>query len=228
MMHLAEYRDRREAGVKLAEALAVYSQKKNTIVLALPRGGVPVAKEIATRLNLPLDLMLVRKLGVPGYVEIAVGAIADGPVVFLDQAYIDQMALSPETVNALIARETAELARRNALYRQGRPPPDIEGKTVLLVDDGVATGADMRAAARAVRARKAAKIIIAVPVAPAASLEALEEEADVVVCPMVPDLFFAVAQAYENFAQVRDAEVLAILGESEARDIWQGSSSEDS
>ena len=217
-MHLAEYRDRRDAGVKLAQALAVYSQKKNTIVLALPRGGVPVAQEIATRLHLPLDLMLVRKLGVPGYEEIAVGAIADGSVVFLDQAYIAQMALSQGTVDALIARETAELERRNALYRQGRPPPDVEGRTVILVDDGVATGADMRAAARSVRARKASKIVIAIPVAPATSLEALEEEADVVICPLVPDLFFAVAQAYESFRQVRDAEVLSILSGAQAPD----------
>jgi len=210
----ARYADRCEAGKKLAERLAHYQGKKDAVVLALPRGGVAVACVIAKALGLPLDLMLVRKLGVPGDEEFAMGAIAMGDVCFLNDETVRLVRLPPEAVQAVIARETKELMRRNEVYRGGAPAPDVVGKTVLLVDDGMATGADMRVAARAARQCGAARVVVAVPVSSDTARDALMHEADEVVCLHVPQLFPGVGAFYQDFRQMADDDVLLLLAEA--------------
>lgn len=200
--------DRQDAGRKLAQALESYAHRDDVILLALPRGGVPVGHVIADQLGLPLDLMLVRKLGLPGNEELAMGAVAMGSTLILNRSVVAHCSLSQESVENVIARERAELDRRNALYRQGRTTPQVTGKTVILVDDGVATGADMRAAIHAVRQWGAPKVIVAVPAAPAEILLLLQQEADRVLCLSTPAPFFAVAQSYERFEQLTDEDVL--------------------
>lgn len=205
------FHDRTDAGKRLAEALSHYKGKPDAIVLALPRGGVPVAYEIAQALHLPLDLMLVRKLGVPGHEELAMGAIANGNIQVLNEDIVQGMSIPDAVIADVTAREHAELERRNKAYRHGAPPPHLEAHTVILVDDGCATGANMRAAVQAVAKQHAARIVVAVPVASDSAYETLREVADEVVCLDIPEPFFGVGRFYYDFSQTSDAEVKSLL-----------------
>ncbi len=205
------FRDRREAGQVLAEELASYRGRDDLLVLGLARGGVPVGWEVASHLGAPLDVFLVRKLGVPQWQELAMGAIATGGEVVVNDSLIRNLGISDEQLAAAIERETEELHRREQAYRGGRPPIDIAGKTAILVDDGIATGASMRAAVRAVRAAEPAQIVVAVPVGPPSACRELAEEADDVVCATMPPGFEAVGQVFEDFHQVTDDEVRELL-----------------
>lgn len=210
----ARFTDRQEAGRALAAALVAHAHAPTTLVLALPRGGVPVAVEVASALGLPLDVLCVRKLGVPWQEELAMGAVAPGGVTYLDHTLIATLAIPEATVAATIARESAELTRREAAYRAGRPPLSCRGQRVLLVDDGLATGATMRAAVRAVRQLGAVQVTVAVPVGPPACCEALRDEVDACLCLRRPEGFVAVAQWYRDFPQVTDDEVVAAVAEA--------------
>ncbi len=205
--------NRSEAGKKLAESLAEYAGKPDVIVLGLPRGGVPVAFEVAGGLKLPLDVMLVRKLGVPGQEELAMGAISTGGVCVLNQDVVDYLGIDQKVIDKAIEREKAELARREALYRGDRPPLDPAGKTVILIDDGLATGSTMRAAVKGLLALKPAHIRIAVPVAPYSTCREIENMADNVSCLCLdyPEPFYAVGQVYYDFSQTTDQEVRDLL-----------------
>src|SRR5881397_510391 len=204
--------DRIEAGRLLAEKLEKYANRDDVIVLGLPRGGVPVANEVAKRLRAPLDVFIVRKLGVPGFEELAAGAIASGGVRVLNEDVMRAIPHADEAINAITARETAELERREQIYREGRPPPELRDRIVILVDDGLATGATMRAAVKALRERGAAKIVVAVPVGPPETCHELEEEADETICLSTPEFFQAVGQYYEDFSQTTDDDVRELLG----------------
>jgi putative phosphoribosyl transferase len=208
------FRDRRDAGRRLAEhpGLKKYEGRDDTIVLALPRGGVPVGYEIAKALKLPLDVFVVRKLGVPGHEELAMGAIASGGTRVIDEGLIRRLELDEETIAGVAAEEQRQLEERERRYREGRAPPDVAGKTVLLVDDGLAPGSTMRAATQGLRAKDPAAVIVAVPVAPAQTCERLREDADEVICAITPDIFFAVGTWYEHFDQTGDDEVIELLG----------------
>ncbi|HEX2230418.1 MAG TPA: phosphoribosyltransferase [Candidatus Binatia bacterium] len=202
---------RREAGEKLAEKLAAYADSPDLIVLALPRGGVPVGYEVARALHAPLDVFLVRKLGVPGYEELAMGAIATGGVRVLNQEVTNQMEIPEPVIDAVAQRENEELQRRERLYRQDRPEPNVRGRTVILVDDGLATGSTMRAAAAAIRQMQPAKVVVAVPVAARETCEELQEEVDEVICAVTPEPFMAVGAWYADFSQTTDDEVRELL-----------------
>ena len=210
-MRPQRFRNRTDAGRQLAEKLAAYADRPDVLVLALPRGGVPVGFEVARALGAPLDVFLVRKLGVPGYEELAMGAVATGGVRVLNDEIVRGLGISDHEIDAAAARELQELARRERLYRGDRPPPDIAGRTVILVDDGLATGATMRAAIAAVRQRQPARIVVAVPTASPDTCEALKAEADDVVCAMTPEPFLAVGHWYEDFTQTTDDEVRELL-----------------
>lgn len=212
------YADRAEAGRVLAERLKPLAGRPDLVVLALPRGGVPVAYEIARRLGAPLDVFVVRKLGVPGHEELAMGALASGGVRVLNQDLIDELGIPDRVIEAVTVREQNELERRERAYRGTRPAPDLRGKTVVLVDDGLATGNTMRAAVEAVRAQKPARVIVAVPVAARASCEELAEVADEVVCGRTPEPFRAVGLWYDDFEQTSDEEVGALLSQAQDRD----------
>ena len=203
--------DRAEAGRFLATKLSKYSGRDDVIVLGLPRGGVPVAYEVARALRVPLDVFIVRKLGVPGFEELAVGAIASGGVRVLNEDVARALPNADEIIQAVTQHETAEVERREQKYRDGRPAPEIQGKAVILIDDGLATGATMRAAVKALRQRGAAKIVVAVPVGPLDTCKEFEEEADEVVCASAPEFFQAVGQYYEDFSQTSDEEVRQLL-----------------
>jgi putative phosphoribosyl transferase len=203
--------DRAEAGRFLATKLSKYSGRDDVIVLGLPRGGVPVAYEVARALRVPLDVFIVRKLGVPGFEELAVGAIASGGVRVLNEDVARALPNADEIIEAVTKHETAEVERREQKYRDGRPAPEIQGKTAILIDDGLATGATMRAAVKALRQRGAAKIVVAVPVGPLDTCKEFEEEADEVVCASAPEFFQAVGQYYEDFSQTSDDEVRELL-----------------
>jgi len=218
----ALFSDRREAGKTLAKKLSALADGDDVVVLALPRGGVPVGFEVAKHLNAPLDLMLVRKLGMPGQEELAMGALALPDVRVFNHDVIRNFGVSEETIDGIIAAERKELLRRNKVYRGDEPPPEIENRIVILVDDGMATGADMRAAVGAVDAQKPSRIVVAVPVGSREACESLKRLADVVVCLHAPELFFGVGQAYESFAQTGDDEVLSLLEESKRRRIPHG------
>jgi putative phosphoribosyl transferase len=205
------FRDRAEAGRALAGALSHYAGRDDVVVLALPRGGVPVAYEVAKALGAPLDVFLVRKLGVPGHEELAMGAIASGGVLVLDEGVLRWLGISEEQIQETLARELDELRRREAAYRDGRPLPDLKGKTVILVDDGLATGASMQAAARAVRRYDPARIVIAVPVASRATCDQFRDDVDEVVCAVTPEPFYAVGNWYADFSQTSDEEVRELL-----------------
>ena len=205
------FRDRREAGRALADRLRGYAGRDDVIVLALPRGGVPVGFEVASALGAPLDVFLVRKLGVPGHEELALGAIASGGLLVLDRNLISQLGLSSAAIDRVIARAAAELERRERAYRGDRPPPDLRGRTVILVDDGLATGSTMTAAAAAVAQQDPARVIVAVPVAAADTCEMLRGEADEVVCLVTPSPFRAVGIWYDDFRPVGDDEVRQLL-----------------
>src|SRR6266481_5852348 len=209
------FSNRAEAGRQLAEKLDKYAGRKDVIVLGLPRGGVPVAYEVAKRLRAPLDVFIVRKLGVPGFEELAAGAIASGGVRVLNEDVMRSIPHADEAIDAVTAREIAELERREQIYRQGRPPPELRHRIVILVDDGLATGATMRAAVKALRQSGAAKIVVAVPVGPQDTCRELEEEADETICLSSPEFFQAVGQYYEDFSQTSDEDVRALLTRAE-------------
>jgi len=205
------FSNRIEAGRQLAEKLDKYAGREDVIVLGLPRGGVPVAYEVAKRLRAPLDVFIVRKLGVPGFEELAAGAIASGGVRVLNEDVMRAIPHADEVIEAVTAREAAELERREQIYREGRPPPELRGRIVILVDDGLATGATMRAAVKALRQGGAAKIVVAVPVSPPDTCRQLEQQADETVCLSTPAFFQAVGQYYEDFSQNSDDDVRELL-----------------
>jgi predicted phosphoribosyltransferase len=205
------YRDRKEAGRYLAKELADYAGRTDVLVLALPRGGVPVAYEVARILGAPLDVFLVRKLGVPGHEELAMGAIASGGLVLLNQEMVRALGIGPNLINDVISTQRAELERRDRQYRGDRPPPDVRGKAVILIDDGLATGASMRAAVAALRQQHPARIVVAVPIAAPSTCAEFREEVDEIVCACTPEPFRAVGLWYEDFTQTTDGEVRDLL-----------------
>lgn len=211
------FRDRRQAGQVLSEYVKPAVPEPDALVLALPRGGVPVGFEVAQALHTQLDVFLVRKLGVPGEEELALGAIASGGVRVLNQDLIEYLHLSEETIDEVTAREQSVLQGLELQYREGRPPIPVQGRTVVLVDDGLATGATMVAAARAVRGQDARCVIIAVPVAPRDTCKELGREADRVICAATPYPFTAVGAWYEDFAQVTDEQVRVLLEQAAHR-----------
>ncbi len=204
-------RDRVAAGQALARLLDDYRRNPNAIVLALPRGGVPVAYEIATALELPLDLMLVRKLGVPGHEELAMGAIASGDVRVLNRDVVDYLHIGDATIDAVAEAEGEELRRRDRVYRGERPFPALGGNQVIIVDDGLATGSTMQAAVEAVRRQSPARIVVAVPVGAPETVLRLQTLADEVVCPFQPEYLSAIGRWYVDFSQTTDEEVLDLL-----------------
>lgn len=206
-----EFQDRAMAGRILAERLSHHAHRPQTRVLALPRGGVPVGYEVARALGAPLDVFTVRKLGTPGHEELAMGAIATGGVRVLNPEVIRELGIHPRQLDAIARREAVELERREAHYRQGRPALDVRGRSVIVVDDGLATGSTMRAAVAALRKQGPARIIVAVPVAPRESCEDLEALADETVCARTPEPFYAVGLWYRDFEQTSDDEVRALL-----------------
>ncbi|MFN3325913.1 MAG: phosphoribosyltransferase [Bryobacteraceae bacterium] len=205
------FADRREAGRMLAEMLAHYRGRPDVTVLALPRGGVPVAYEVATYLDAPLDVFVVRKMGVPGHEELALGAIASGGVRVLNHDVLYMTGIDEQGIDAIAEREMQEIERRERVYRNGRPPAPIEGRSVLLIDDGLATGATMLAAARAVRKLRPAWVAVAVPVAPPETCESFREEVDEVICAETPEPFYAVGLWYRDFLPTSDEEVRDLL-----------------
>jgi predicted phosphoribosyltransferase len=207
------FADRLEAGRELAGRLGRYAQRPDVIVLALPRGGVPVGAAVAAALGVPLDVFLVRKLGVPSHPELAMGAIASGGVRVLNADVVGWYHVTEETIERVARAEQAELERRVREYRQGRPPLDVSGRTVILVDDGLATGSSMRAAVQAVRQQGPAKVVVAVPVGAPSTCAELAALADETVCARTPEPFSAVGQWYVDFTQTSDAEVRALLDE---------------
>src|SRR6266436_8418535 len=204
--------NRIEAGRLLAEKLEKYADRDDVIVLGLPRGGVPVANEVAERLRAPLDVFIVRKLGVPGFEELAAGAIASGGVRVLNEDVMRTIPYADAAIEAVTIKETAELQRREQIYRDGRPAPELRDRIVILVDDGLATGATMRAAVKALRESSAAKIVVAVPVGPPDTCREIEQQADETICLSTPEFFQAVGQYYEDFSQTRDEDVRELLG----------------
>lgn len=205
------YRDRADAGRELARKLAEYRRRDDVIVLGLPRGGVPVAFEVATALGAPLDVFVVRKLGTPGQPELAMGAIASGGVRVLNHDVVAALGIPDDKIEEVAQAEGEELRRREQQYRGSRPPLDVRDKTVILVDDGLATGSTMRAAAAALKQEGAHKIVVAVPVAAEASCTAVRSEVDELVCAATPEPFWAVGQWYRDFDQTTDAEVHSLL-----------------
>jgi predicted phosphoribosyltransferase len=210
------FRDRAEAGRLLARELSAYGGRTDVLVLALPRGGVPVAFEVARALGAPLDVFVVRKLGVPGQEELAMGAIAQGGVCVVNETVVRQLHVRAGDLDAVAAAETRELERRERLYRGGRPPLDVRGRTVILVDDGLATGATMHAAVRALRAQGPAAIVVAAPVAAPETCAALSGPADDCVCVLRPAALRGVGLWYEDFTQTGDAEVKELLERARA------------
>lgn len=203
--------NRTQAGRLLGQALLHYAGREDIIVLALPRGGVPVAFEVVKAINAPLDLMLVRKLGTPGQEELAMGAIAPGEVRVLNPEIVHSLRISEEIIEAVAKRERKELDRRQRAYRGDRPPPQVQGRCVILVDDGLATGATMRTAIKAIRQQQPSRIVVAVPVAPADTVQTLREEANEVVCLATPEPFWAIGSWYREFPQTSDEEVKDLL-----------------
>lgn len=210
-MQHGPYRDRAEAGRHLAEKLDAYVDRPDVLVLALPRGGVPVAYEVARALNAPLDVMMVRKLGVPEHEELAMGAIASGGMRLLNESVVRSLRISPEVIDQVAKTEQAELERREREYRGDRPQPELRDRTVIVVDDGLATGASMRVAVVALRRRRPARLVVAVPVAAAATCAEFRYEVDEVICASTPEPFHAVGLWYEDFSQTTDAEVRELL-----------------
>jgi predicted phosphoribosyltransferase len=216
--HPAGFDGRRQAGVALAARLQAFANRDDVVVLALPRGGVPVGYEVARALGARLDVFVVRKLGLPGHPEFAMGAIASGGIRVLNETVLASMALPAAVVDAVTRTEQMELERRERAYRDGRLPVPIEGRIVILVDDGLATGSTMRAAVRAVRRRQPAQVIVAVPVGAPTTCEELRQVADDVVCVLTPEPFTAVGLWYTDFSQTTDAEVRMLLGQAAAAD----------
>jgi putative phosphoribosyl transferase len=212
-----QFLDRSEAGKLLAENLSAYVNRDDVIVLALPRGGVPVAAEVAKKLNAPMDVFLVRKLGLPGHPELAMGAIASGGVRVLNRDVVDGLRVPPIVIDAVADQEQAELMRRERAYRDDLPAPDVEGKTVIVVDDGIATGSTMLAAVAALRQLDAARIVVAAPVIAGLTYYEMRRAADDVAAVIVPEKFHGVGQWYEDFSQTTDDEVRQLLAQADAR-----------
>ena len=215
---ISPFDNRRDAGRRLAGALQHYANRPDVLVLALPRGGVPVAYEVAQALNVSLDIFLVRKLGVPGHEELAMGAIATGGEVVLNDSVVQALRITREELDRVAAAEQQELARRESAYRGDRPPPDVRGRTVILIDDGLATGSTMRAAAAALRRQGPARIVIAVPVSSPQTCYELGAEVDEIVCLITPEMFYAVGMWYIDFSPTTDAEVHSLLQPAVAGD----------
>jgi putative phosphoribosyl transferase len=205
------FRDRREAGRLLASKLSAYAGRPDVVVLGLPRGGVPVAFEVAKILKVPLDVFVVRKLGVPGDEELAMGATATGKVRVLNEDVIKRLAIPDEVIESVATGEERELARRERQYRENRTPVAVNGKTVILVDDRLATGSSMRAAVLALKRGNPAHVVVAVPVAASETCEDFKNEVDKIVCATTPEPFFAVGQSYKEFSQTSDEEVCELL-----------------
>lgn len=216
-----QFRNRVEAGQRLAKLLLGYANRADVLVLALPRGGVPVGYQVAKTLNVPLDLCLVRKLGVPGRQELAMGAIAAGGIRILNPEVIASFRLSPQRIEAVAHQELAELERRDRAYRGNRPPPAVQGRTLILVDDGLATGATMRAAIATMKRLHPQAIIVAIPVAAPGLCRELAAEVERVVCLEMPEPLYAIGNWYEDFSQTPDAEVCELLA---AQEEWLGRS----
>lgn len=210
------YLDRRDGGRQLARSLRRFAHVHDPLVLGLPRGGVPVAFEVARALDAALDIFMVRKLGVPGHEELAMGAIATGDVIVWNEEVLSEMRVAQPRIDAVIAREREELQRRERAYRGERAHPHVQGRTVILVDDGLATGASMRAAALALRQQQPAQLVVAVPVAAAETCDALRREVADVVCAATPEPFIAVGLWYHDFAPTTDAEVAELLEAAQA------------
>jgi predicted phosphoribosyltransferase len=213
---MTQFVDRRQAGRQLAEALSAYEGQEDVVVLGLPRGGVPVAFEVAEALQAPLDVFVVRKLGVPGNPELAMGAIASGGVRVLNQGVVRRMDISDDAIDRAAEEERQKLEERERIYRGARPDVDLEDKTVLLVDDGLATGATMRAAVNALREHDPQEIVVAVPTAPPETCSDFEDLADEVICVTTPTPFFGVGGAYRDFSQTTNEEVRDLLERAEA------------
>lgn len=205
------FRDRTDAGRQLAARLTRYANRPDVLVLALPRGGVPVAYEVAKELHAPLDVFLVRKLGVPGYEELAMGAIASGGMRVINQEVVRYMSIPGNVIDAVAADEQRELERRELAYRDDRPPPDVKGRIVILIDDGLATGSTMHAAAAALRKQGPARIVVAVPVSASEMCDEFRSEVDEIVCAVTPEPFRGVGLWYEDFSQTTDDEVRELL-----------------
>jgi len=212
-----QFLNRAEAGQFLAENLSGYANRDDVLVLALPRGGVPVAAEVARRLKVPLDVFVVRKLGLPGHPELAMGAIASGGVRVFNGEVVNALRIPDEVIDAVSAEELAELQRREKVYRAGLPPLGVEGKTIIVVDDGIATGSTMLAAVSALRQLNAAQIIIAAPVVAASTYREMQRAADEVTAVIMPERFYAVGAWYEDFSQTSDAEVRNLLAQAARR-----------
>ena len=211
---MSVYEDRRHAGRVLASVLARYAGRGDLVVLALPRGGVPVAYEVAKRLGAPLDVFVVRKLGLPGHEELAMGAVASGGVRVLHDDVVRGLGVPTQIIDAVAAEESREVSRRERAYRGYREPLDGTGKTVILVDDGLATGSTMRAAVRGLRQKNPARIVVAVPIAAPSTCRELSEEVDDIVCAVTPEPFYAVGLWYRDFTQTSDDEVRELLAEA--------------
>jgi putative phosphoribosyl transferase len=205
------YHDRTEAGRVLASMLTMYTNRRDVLVLALPRGGVPVAYEVAKALRVPLDVFLVRKLGVPGHEELAMGAIAMGGIRVINEDVVYSLYIPPHVVDAVAFKEERELERRERLYRDDRPLPVVRNQTIILIDDGLATGATMRAAVHALRIQDPAKIVVAVPVAAYATYRQFLAEVDEIICAQTPEIFYGVGWWYEDFSQTSDQQVCELL-----------------
>ncbi|HYL12013.1 MAG TPA: phosphoribosyltransferase [Terriglobales bacterium] len=210
-LELLPFADRAEAGRILASKLSAYSRRNDVIVLGLPRGGVPVAFQVAQALHAPLDVLVVRKLGTPWNSELAMGAIASGGVQVLDLSIVKELCVTEEAIQEVVDSEHRELERRERLYRGNRPPLELAHKTVILVDDGIATGSSILAAVSAIRRRQAARVVVAIPVAPASGCSAIRMEADEVINVAEPEMFLAVSQWYENFSEISDEDVRMLL-----------------
>ena len=206
-----QYRDRVQAGQHLANKLVAYAKRPDVLVLGLARGGVPVAFAVAERLGAPLDVFVVRKLGLPGHEELAMGAIATGGVRVVNEELVHRLHIAPEVIDAVAAREQRELEHRERLYRGDRPAPAIQGRTIILVDDGLATGATMRAAVAALRQQQPAHMVVAVPIAASSICDEFKTEVDDVICAATPEPFYAVGLWYEDFSPTSDAEVRDLL-----------------
>ena len=211
------FANRAEAGRQLAESLKKYANRDDVIVLGAPRGGVPVAFEVATRLGVPLDIFVMRKLGVPGHEELAFGAIASGGVRVLNRETIEVLGLTGLDIERVTKKEKVELERREIAYRAGRPPLEVSGLIVILIDDGIATGSSMRAAIQALRQRNPAVLVVATPLAPRASCDRLRDEVDELVCLETPEPFYGVGQFYDDFSEVSDEEVTDLLDRAWSR-----------
>ncbi|HAZ49630.1 MAG TPA: phosphoribosyl transferase [Cyanobacteria bacterium UBA11371] len=210
---MRRFRNRTEAGQQLAKKLSLYANRGDVLVLGLPRGGVPVAYEVAVALNLPLDICLVRKLGAPGNKELAMGAIGMGGVMVLNHDVVESLQVSPEAIAKVVELEEKELERRDRAYRGDRPFGDLQGLAIVLVDDGIATGATLRAAIATLRQQQPASIIVAVPVAPLSTYKELKAEVDEVVSLVTPERFYSISVWYDQFEQTTDEEVRHLLQE---------------